>query len=195
MSALERAIDLAASDIADSIDMGRSNKRRAAMREFLKMAIWHASSSAESIPSSAWVNLRADDAWLKTAKEKERFNLPETLTDKQFREICNKILGIGNDQLEAMIPPQLKMNSSLEAELSGIVGPSSPSKPESLAPPLAAPSIVKDEKPDIIEEKKIPQADVENILTPPKRPEPMKRDKIAPPVDEFQGGEAPAKPQ
>lgn len=119
--AIERAIELAANDISDAIDCGRSNRRRAAMRAFLKMALWAAASSAESIPTSAWVNLKADDSWLKTAKEKERFQLPE-MSDKQFREVCNKILGIGNEQLETMIPPQVKMNPSLGQELNAIIG-------------------------------------------------------------------------
>lgn len=139
------------------------------------MALWSSASAAESLPSSAWLDSKKDDSWLRAAAG-ERYELP-VMTDKQFRDM-SELLGMGKDTLEKSLPSRLKLEPELLPEVERIMGKAAPAaeKPlPSLAPePLPAPAPAP-EKPELHEP-----------LSPaPKREHEIKRDNVKVPDDEF----------
>jgi len=181
---LESSIRISAADIADTITGGGCGARRRAINDFIEIALWAAVTAAESISTSAWVDPTKDDKWTKTAADRptERFELPDTMTDKQFRELA-ELLHLGKDSLEKSIPTRIKMQPELMDEVNRILG-----KP-STAP---LPSVVEPKTEDLIPEK----APMAPAIAPEKEPEAVEkepakrelglhRDDVHTPVDEF----------
>ena len=191
---IDRAISAAADDIADALNSGRRSARRNNMRSYLEAALWAAASSAEELPGNAWIDPRAVDSWLRSAAEgvAERFQLPDTLTDKQFRDISER-LGIGVDALEKMIPTRIKLEPDMKAEIDAILGtPGMPKAPADLpamdapkAPSPPLPSKPRPTGPDYYD-KPGDGDDKAKLGQPTPRPE-VERSDVKAPDDEFEG--------
>ena len=136
---LERAIAMAVTDISDAMSDGSPGMRTEAMHDFMEMVLWSAASVAETLSATSWVNPKKDDQWTKQA-DSERYSLPESMSDKQFRDLT-ELLSLGQDSLEKSIPSRIKMQPELEGKIKDILG----IRPEPLldpGPESAAPEMV-----------------------------------------------------
>jgi hypothetical protein len=181
---LELAIENAAHDIADAMGDGAPGMRTKVMCGFMEAALWSAATVAETLSASSWVDPNKDDGWVKKAAD-ERLELPNTMTDKQFRELA-ELLKLGKDFLEKSLPARLRMQPELADDIDrivGTVGASAPLLKSEEAPPLP-PDTEAADRPEL-EKPLVTQSDIDNIISPPKREMNIRRDDIKAPDDEF----------
>lgn len=208
---LDKAIQASARDIADAISNGQSPRRRANLCNYLEAAIWAAAVSAEELPGNAWIDPKAMDSWLRTAADSaaEKVDLPDNLTDEQFRKICERI-GLSMESIGKILSNRYKLEPELKSDIDSIIGSSAvpalplsePAPPESPIkkefPPISPlPMPSKPSVPEKSKEKAVPEkllsenvSDISSASVPPKRDVKVKRDNVVSPdsIDnEFDG--------